>query len=215
MPARGAFAAVLALLAGAAPAVPQLEVQALFPDRALLLVDGAQRLLRVGERSPEGVLLRAADTAGADVEVDGRRLRLVPGGRAGGAFGPAPATRVWIVRAADGMYRADGRINGRPVNFMVDTGASSVALSATQAEALGVRYRRPDRAGPVQTAAGVVTGYQVKLAEVRIGALRLTQVDAIVLDGPHPPQPLLGMSFLRRTRMRNEAGALVLETLSP
>jgi aspartyl protease family protein len=101
------------------------------------------------------------------------------------------------------------------VRFMVDTGASSVALSAHQADALGVPYRDETRAGRVQTAAGVVKGYRVTLPEVRVGAVRLAQVEATVLDGPDPPQALLGMSFLRRTRMRSEPGALVLESIGP
>lgn len=203
------------MTAAGAAATPQIEVQALFPDRALVRIDGQARVLRVGERSPEGVLLRGADTAGADVEVGGQRWRVVPGGRAGGAFAPPAATRVWIVRGADGMYAADGQINARPVRFMVDTGASNIALNATQADALGLRFRNEANAGPVQTAAGVVKGYRVTLAEVRVGALRLSQVNATVLDGPHPPQVLLGMSFLGRTRMRSEAGALVLESVGP
>lgn len=194
---------------------PQIEAQALFPDRALLRINGQDRLLRAGQRSPEGVLLRGADTAGADLEFAGRTFRIKPGGRAGGSFAPAPARQVWIARGADGMYGVDGQINGRAVRFMVDTGASNIAMNAAAAQALGVRFRNEGQAGAVQTASGIVKGYRVTLDEVRVGTLRAGQVEATVLDGPHPPQVLLGMSFLKRTRMRNEAGALVLESLTP
>lgn len=212
---RAALLAGLLATAATVTATPQVEVQALFPDRALLRIDGQARVLRVGERSPEGVLLRGADTGGADVEVAGQRWRVAPGGRAGGAFAPPAAARVWINRGADGMYAVDGQINARPVRFMVDTGASNIAMNSARADALGLRYRDEANAGLVQTAAGVVKGYRVTLAEVRVGALRLSQVNATVLDGAHPPQVLLGMSFLGRTRMRSEAGALVLEGVGP
>lgn len=212
---RAALAVSWFVIAASAAAAPQVEVQALFPDRALLRIDGTARLLRVGERSPEGVLLRGADAHGADVEVAGQRWRVTPGGRAGGAFAPPAAPRVWINRGADGMYAVDGQINARPVRFMVDTGASNIAMNSARADALGLRYRDEASAGLVQTAAGMVKGYRVTLGEVRVGSVRLTQVNATVLDGPHPPQVLLGMSFLGRTRMRSEAGALVIEGVGP
>lgn len=214
MPPWQTLAVVVALLMHAAycaQAAPHIEVQALMPDRAMLEIDGTARLLRVGERSPEGVLLRAVDVHGADLEVQGTRLRLALGGRAGAAFAAPAAAQVWITRAASGMFETSGSINGRPVRFTVDTGASTIAMNAAQANALGLRYRDEARAGAVQTAGGIAKAYPVSLREVQVGTLRLTGVDCVVLDGQHPPQVLLGMSFLNRTHMRSEAGALVLE----
>lgn len=207
-------AAVVLLLqaVNCAQAAPRIEVQALMPGRALLEIDGTARLLRVGERSPEGVLLRAVDVHdGADLEVQGARLRLALGSRAGAAFTAPAAAQVWITRAASGMFETPGAINGRPVRFTVDTGASTIAMNAAQANALGLRYRDEARAGAVQTAGGIAKAYRLQLREVQVGTLRVTGVDCVVLDGQHPPQVLLGMSFLNRTHMRSESGALVLE----
>lgn len=181
------------------------------PDRAMLEINGKTQVLRVGQRSPEGVLLRSVDVRGADIEMAGARTRVTLGARAGGAFAAPAGAQVWIMRASSGMYEAPGAINGRSVVFTVDTGASSVAMNSAQADALGIRYRDETRAGPVQTAAGLTKGYAVRLREVRVGTLRIAEVDCLVLDGPQPPQVLLGMSFLGRTRMRSEPGALVLE----
>ena len=204
---------VLGLLAvaGAATAQgPQVKVVALFSDRAMLEIDGKQRLLRAGQTSPEGVKLIAADTHEAVVDVGGRRETLGFGSSVGGTFAARETTEVTIYRDLRGSYTAVGSINGRPVNFLVDTGASAIAMSATEARRLGIAFRLDGDPVGVSTASGVVRGHRVTLDRVSVGDLTLRGVDALIIAGDRPEQVLLGMTFLNRVDMRQDGTTMVL-----
>lgn len=113
---------------------------------------------------------------------------------------------VVLTRNRDGHYVTSGRINGEPVTFMVDTGASDVAIPAAKAARLGLTR------GPRQvyrTANGAVVGYVTTLERVSIGPLRLRQVRGSINTGMAPGDDvLLGMSFLRRVEMLQRGGQL-------
>ena len=102
-----------------------------------------------------------------------------------------------------------GSINGRPVQFLVDTGASTVALSVADAERIGLAFRE----GPsvrIGTANGLAKGWRVKLASVRIGDVEVYDVDAIVTP-QGMPFVLLGNSYLNRFQMRRDNDQMVLD----
>ena len=201
----------LLAVAGAATAQgPQVKVVALFSDRAMLEIDGKQRLLRAGQTSPEGVKLIAADTHEAVVDVGGRRETLGFGSSVGGTFAARETTEVTIYRDLRGSYTAVGSINGRPVNFLVDTGASAIAMSATEARRLGIAFRLDGDPVGVSTASGVVRGHRVTLDRVSVGDLTLRGVDALIIAGDRPEQVLLGMTFLNRVDMRQDGTTMVL-----
>jgi aspartyl protease family protein len=102
-----------------------------------------------------------------------------------------------IRKSADGHFWTDARVNGRTTRFMVDTGASYVALPYADARRMDVRPRDKDFTVTVQTANGATKAAPVMLREVRISGVTLTNVQAVVLqDGLETP--LLGMSFLNR-----------------
>ena len=112
---------------------------ALFTDRAVVMIDGSRYLLRVGETSPEGVTLVSADSGGAVFEYRGRTLQRGLDGRTRAALaGASAAQEHHIYRDTRGMYRSVGSINGLTVKFLVDTGASAIAMNAAQARRLGV-----------------------------------------------------------------------------
>lgn len=201
---------LIGLLAPAiACAMPPVEVQALLPDRAMLRVAGTGYLLLEGESTPQGVRLVAADAGSALVEYAGRQHRLQLGASAGGGRVAAPA-ELRLLADPQGMYSSPGTINGQGVNFLIDTGATSVALSQRHAARLGIDYQRDGQPGRAVTAAGPVQAWRVQLAEVGLGPIRIRNVNASVLAGDHPQQPLLGMSFLGRTEMQHSGGLLVL-----
>ncbi|MCU0765877.1 MAG: TIGR02281 family clan AA aspartic protease [Gammaproteobacteria bacterium] len=201
----------LLAVAGVATAQgPQVKVVALFPDRAMLEIDGKQRLLRAGQTSPEGVKLIAADTHEAVVDVDGRRETLGFGSSVGGTFAARETTEVTIYRDLRGSYTAVGSINGRPVNFLVDTGASAIAMSAAEARRLGIAFRIDGDPVGVSTASGVARGHRVTLDRVSVGDLTLRGVDALIIAGDRPEQVLLGMTFLNRVDMRQDGTTMVL-----
>ena len=108
-----------------------------------------------------------------------------------------------------GQYRARGAINNGYVNFLIDTGASVVAMSERHALSANLAYEDGQR-GMVQTAQGVTGAHFIVLEEVTVGEITLRGVQAAVIDGDHPPEVLLGMSFLNRLKMENEGGVLVL-----
>jgi aspartyl protease family protein len=106
------------------------------------------------------------------------------------------------------MFRTVGSINGLTVRFLVDTGATTLAINAAEARRLGIDYRFVGRKGVVQTAAGNVPAYHLNLDLVRVGDIIQRQVPAVVIEGDSPDHVLLGMSFLGRLEMENTGQAL-------
>ncbi|MFL6622300.1 MAG: TIGR02281 family clan AA aspartic protease [Sulfurifustaceae bacterium] len=196
---------------GLADAGPVITLQALFKDKAIFVIDGARRVLAKGEASPEGVRLVSTDTAveQAEVEVAGRR-EVVKLGVVMSGFQPTTRAAVTLWAGSGGHFYADGMINGQPVHFLVDTGATMIALSGDEARRLGIDYRRNGRPGTAATAGGVVRSYALTLEKVEVGAIVLYNVEAGVLDGPYPHEALLGMSFLGRLNMKRDGEQLEL-----
>ncbi|MBS1270480.1 MAG: hypothetical protein MAG794_01436 [Gammaproteobacteria bacterium] len=216
------FAATLVLGAAmlyqsSAVGVEELTVLALFKDKVLLHVDGARRMIIVGETSPEGVTLVSANSDQAVVTVDGEEevleLGMVtnfPG--ASGDISSAWDTRQKLTLWAeeDGLFYASGSINDSPARFLVDTGANTIAINRTVAERLGIDYRSGKR-GVATTASGVTPMYIVTLDRVSIGNITLSDVEGSVLLGEHPKIPLLGMSFLDELDMVRRGNRLELK----
>jgi aspartyl protease family protein len=156
------------------------------------------------------VRLISADQHEAVVEIAGRPETLTFGTAVGGSFAAPESRQVAIYRAAKGAYTTVGSINGRPVNFMVDTGATAIALSANEARRLGIVYRLEGDPVGVTTASGVTRGHRVTLDRVTVGDITLRNVEALVIAGDLPEQVLLGMTFLNRVEMRQEGTEMVL-----
>ncbi len=200
-----------ALLFCAQVAGQEVRAIALFPQRAVLEIDGTQHLLRVGEVSPEGVRLLAADSRHARVALGDRELRLELSQHIAANFTAAEYAEVRIPRDDQGHYFVGGAINGRPVRFMVDTGATAVALNSIEAERLGLQWRE-GASGAISTAGGVVASRSLTLSKISVGNITLREIPAVVVIGAHPPHILLGNSFLTRVDMSEEAGTLVLRS---
>lgn len=103
-----------------------------------------------------------------------------------------------VRRAADGHFWAEATVNGARVRFLVDTGASTVALSEADARRAGLDPQSLRYTAEVMTAGGSARGAPVRLDYVSIGSVRLENVQAIVIEGNTLPISLLGMSFLGR-----------------
>lgn len=105
---------------------------------------------------------------------------------------------VALRRNRAGHYVATGSINGFPVTFLLDTGATDVAVSGSVAERLGLK-----RGAPVvnQTANGQVISWRTRLDEVQLGPIRRRDVRAAILPGMQGSEVLLGMSFLKHLEM--------------
>ena len=129
---------------------------------------------------------------------------------------PAPASSglrtLSIARDARGHFETEGRIEGQRIAFMVDTGASVVALNETSAARFGVRPSRSDYNATVTTANGTIKAARMQLAMVEIGGLVVRDVDAMVLPDEALSENLLGLSFLSKLKRFEYAnGKMVLE----
>lgn len=187
-----------------------IVVLGLFKDMAIIRVDNHQYKLRVGEATEQGIRLISADSKRAVLDVDGQRETFELGSHVSSSFA-APKTAKARIRSINGMYTIQGFINRQPVNFLVDTGASWIALNANQAQKLGINFRYEGTPGVVSTANGQARVYRLKLKTVRVGEIELRNVDAAVLEGDSPTTALLGMSFLNRVRMKHEGDVLMLQ----
>jgi aspartyl protease family protein len=124
----------------------------------------------------------------------------------------AQSRSVVITPSRGGHFRVTGRVDGRRIDFMVDTGASAIALKPEDAAMLGIRPIASDYVAPVKTANGVIRVAPVELGTVEIEDLEMHNVAAMVLPAGVAAENLLGLSFLRRLRRFEYAdGKLVLE----
>ena len=207
-----AVAAVALLLAGSAFA-QAVALQGMLGNKALLIVDGsAPKTVAPGETF-KGVKVLSTSGETAVVEVGGQRqtLRVGDSPASVGGTGAAPGSGSKIVLSAGsgGHFVTPGQINGQQVRFVVDTGATVVALSEDEARRIGLKYK-DGRLAYASTANGTVTTWQVKLASVRVGDVEVRDVDASVLPAAMP-YILLGNTFLSRFQMKRENDIMVLE----
>ena len=187
-----------------------VRVVGLFTDRAVLLIEDQQRLLRVGQTSPEGVKLVSASSESAVLLIDGEEVTARLDGRVSARKRTATVQEVQVWRNTTGMYTTVGSINGLPVSFLVDTGATQVAMNASQARRLGIDYHVTGRPAEVTTASGVERAWLVMLDSVKVGDLEVRNVAAVVLEGAQPQVTLLGMSYLGRMEILNEGRLMTL-----
>lgn len=184
-----------------------VAVVGLFKDKAIVSIDGGKpRTLSVGQ-TMGGVKLLAADSDSASFDVDGKRRTLSMGQSfAGAATGERPS--VSLTADARGHFAAAGSINGYPMSFMVDTGATTIAINAAEARRIGLDYKSGEAVG-VSTAAGVVPAWRVTFNTVKVGGIVLNQVEGMVVEAGLNV-PLLGMSFLNRMEMRRDGQSMTL-----
>ena len=206
-----AIAVLLSVLMPQTSAELRVIAVALFKDKAILNIDGQQRMVRLGETTPEGVSLLAADASHARIAIAGKVSDLKIDGRISSTYAAAPAaTVVRLVPGPNGHYFVDGQINGNSVRFLVDTGATAVAINKVTARRIGLQYRVDGTRGSVETASGSAIAYGVIFDEVKIQSLRLAQVKGLVIDGASPGDALLGQSFLNRLDIHREGAVLEL-----
>ena len=215
MRSRGRAAAVVFLagalsLAASSPwaGPPDVEVEALFTDAAVLRINGQRKMLRSGQ-SFGGVTLVAAHSRTATLEVDGATRELGLSRRVGTNYQAAQSRVVEIPRDAQLQYQTTATINGMRVRVLVDTGANVVAMNSRHAATLGVDYRA-GVPGQVETAGGIMRAWQVTLRSVDVGGIQVDGVQASVVEGDFPVDVLLGMTFLRHVEMQETNGVLSL-----
>lgn len=212
-----ALACGLALTLALGSALPDaaraqsVALQGMLGTRALLMVDGgAPKSVAVGE-SHQGVKVLSTTGETAVVEVAGQRitLRLGDSPASVGARGTASSGRIVLTASSGGHFLSQGSINGRTVQFLVDTGATNVSLGMSDAERIGLNYQagQPVR---MSTANGTAQGWRTRLDSVRLGDVEIHNVEAVVTP-QGMPYVLLGNSYLTRFQMKRDNDQMTLE----
>jgi aspartyl protease family protein len=128
------------------------------------------------------------------------------------AAAPSGGRSLAIPRDGRGHFQTEGRIDGQRIGFMIDTGASVVALNETSAARFGLRPSRSEYNAAVTTANGTIKAARTRIAMLDVGGLVVRDVDAMVLPDEALSENLLGLSFLSRLKRFEYAnGQMVLE----
>ncbi|MDP2323644.1 MAG: TIGR02281 family clan AA aspartic protease [Gammaproteobacteria bacterium] len=183
-------------------------VVGLFPGKAVLVIDGgAPRTVSVGA-IVSGIRLIAVDQDSATVEMGGKRQRLAIGQYAHSGGDGGGSQTISLTADSRGHFITTGTVNGATVRFMVDTGATGIALGATDARRANVNLGN-GRPVMVQTANGVIQAWLVTFDNVRVGDVVLHGVEGTVHQ-QDLPVALLGMSFLNRMEMKRDGQTMTL-----
>ena len=215
-------ALALGLLVSTGAAALDVNVVGLFPNKAVVQIEGgALRTLSVGQKTRDDIILLSVGRDGATFDIQGRRVALAlssartqaspaaAGNYPIAANYPIVANYAVVPINERGDLLTNGEVNGVPVRFAVDTGATFITLPAREASRLGLDYHNGQKI-MMETANGEVAAYRLKLDTVRVDEVAVHDVDAVIAEGNSLPIALLGMSFLNRVDIRREGTILTL-----
>ena len=163
----------------------------------------------------QGVRLISLSATQAEVDIGGQRRLLFAGAsqvRLGGANEQPAASaggggrEIVLSAGSGGHFTTAGQINGKTVTFLVDTGATMIALGQADADRLGINYKNAPRS-LASTANGTIQINTVTLSSVRVGDVEVANVEAVVMPSAMP-HVLLGNSFLTRFQMKRDNDTL-------
>ncbi|MFT3733759.1 MAG: TIGR02281 family clan AA aspartic protease [Rhodocyclaceae bacterium] len=184
----------------------------IFPGKAVISIDGgAPRIVAVGQ-TLNGVKVVSVSGDTAVIEVGGKQERIVLGAQplnAGGGDDAQGQQSITLVSDSRGHFVTTGSLNGALATFVVDTGASSIAMGPSQARSAGIDFTKGE-AAMVGTANGLAKAWRVRIDRVTVNGLTLRDVEGMVLP-QDMPIVLLGMTFLNRMNMTREGNTMVLK----
>ncbi len=206
-----AFCAVTTFYAVQAIANTQINVVGLFNNKALIVINGASPQTLSAGQTKNGVKLISATSESATFMVEGKQQTLKMGQAASVVASNSPNNNdpVNLYASSQGHFYGNLFINGASLKYVVDTGASSVAMNSGDAKFAKIDYEKGEK-GTASTANGLVNVYRVKLNTLKIGTIVLNNVEASVIEGGFPTEVLLGMSALNRMDMRRNNSVMTL-----
>src|SRR6202049_388644 len=208
----------IGLLVSTGATALDVNVVGLFPNKAVVQIEGgALRTLSVGQKTRDAIILLSVERDGATFDIEGRRVALALGHARTQTISPAAPQAIPAAAANYAMVPtdewgnlvADGQVNGMPVRFAVDTGATFITLPAREASRLGLDYHKGQKT-VMKTANGDAFAYRLKLDTVRVGDVTVDNVVAVLMEGDSVPLALLGMSFLNRMDISREGAMMTL-----
>jgi aspartyl protease family protein len=202
------IALVLWFACGVAAAADVALVGLIGDKAAVLALDGGDpKTVKVGQ-TWNGITVLSVEKDRATVEIEGTKRVLQQGQHYRRDAPSSDRAVVTLAAGPGGHFVGEGAVNGNPIRFLVDTGATAIALPARDAQRMGIDYRK-GRRGISNTANGQVPVYVVSLDTVRLGDIELQRVEAVVFE-QGLDTALLGMSFLNRLEMRREGSTMTL-----
>ena len=211
---RATIAALIVAVAGVGSAAhgQAVNLSGMLGSKALLVVDNSEpRAVAPGETF-RGVRVVSTQGQSAVLDIAGQRHTLHIG-RAPVSVGQPVATgsgkRIVLSADSGGHFVTQGLVNSRPAQFLIDTGATTIGVSVSDADRIGLKYKQGQ---PVQvaTANGTVPGWKIRLSSVRMNDVEVHDIDAVVTPIAMP-FVLLGNSFLSRFQMTRNNEQMVLE----
>lgn len=204
------------LFASQAFADTRVNVVGLFSNKAVVTINGgAPQTISAGQ-TKDGVKLISADSNSATFVVEGKRQVLKMGQAASVATTAVPVNGEAAVNSPvnlyadpNGHFHGNLSINGVSLKYLVDTGATTVAMNSGDAKYAKIDYEKGQRV-PVSTANGVVNAYYLKVNSLKIGAMIFYNVEVGVVEGGSPTEVLLGMNVLNQLDMRRENSIMTL-----
>jgi aspartyl protease family protein len=207
---------ITSLLAMQVFADTRVNVVGLFSNKVIVTINGGSpQSLSAGQTS-NGVKLISADSNSGTFMIEGKRQVLKMGQAASVGASAASAASdggtnspVSLYADSAGHFYGNLSINGASLKYVVDTGATTVALNSGDAKYAKIDYEKGEKVN-MSTANGVVEAYLVTLNTLKIGTIVLNNVQATVLEGGSPPVVLLGMSAQNRLDVKRENSIMTL-----
>lgn len=185
-----------------------IQAVGLMPGMAILEKDGQRLIIKQGEEK-QGIKLIQSDSKACVIEINGKQQSLPLGASLASSYTVPEGKEVRLSQDYRGHYFSDVSINGRRVRMLVDTGATTVAMSSKTARQLGIAYAKGQRTKNA-TAGGVVDSFLVRVNTINMQGITKYNVPVSIIEGNHPDIPLLGMSFLSELNIQQANGELVI-----
>ena len=191
---------------------PEVGLSGSMGDKAVLIINGQLHTMSTGAKR-SGVTLISVGENQATVEIDGQRQLLILGASSAQVTSVSEQSssggKIILTAGSGGHFLTLGLVNGRTIQFILDTGATSVTLSEQDAAHIGINWRNGQKIS-ASTANGQVMAYRVRLNTISIQNVQVYDIDATIVPTPMP-YALLGNSFLTRFQMKRVNDQMTLE----
>ncbi len=187
-----------------------VQVHGLFKNSAVVSINGKQSILKVGKKNSNGIHLISATSKEAVIDINGAVKHFNISRKNSNGYVKPIRNEVRLQAGHNNHFFANGKVNGFNAHFLVDTGASTLAINKNTAARMGITKRDSIGELYVNTANSRVRAYAVTLKSVTVGSIKLNNIRAVIMPNDHPKEILLGNSFLSKCNMKVSGGVLVL-----